>query len=99
MVFVTAVRAGLAGTGVTVAVLCPGPVHTEFVQSAGLDSDGYPPFLYMPSREVARVDLDALDADRGVVVAGRPMRIARRLMRLTPRCILLPALARRRRRR
>ncbi len=35
-------RAELAGTGVTVAVLCPGPVRTEFVHSAGLDSDEFP---------------------------------------------------------
>ncbi|MEU6260972.1 SDR family oxidoreductase [Streptomyces sp. NPDC047043] len=87
-------RAELAGTGVTVAVLCPGPVHTEFVQSAGLDSDGYPPFLYMPSRDVARIGVDALEGDRGVVVAGLAMRIVSSLMRLTPRRLLLPALVR-----
>ncbi|MEU9271135.1 hypothetical protein AB0E04_37665 [Streptomyces sp. NPDC048251] len=73
-------------------VLCPGPVHTEFARPAGLDSDGYPPFLYMPSRKVARICVDALDADRGVVVAGLPMRIVGSPMRLTPRPLLLPAL-------
>ncbi|MGW1714878.1 SDR family NAD(P)-dependent oxidoreductase, partial [Streptomyces sp. NPDC002156] len=90
------VRAELAGTGVTVAVLCPGPVRTGFIAAAGLDGDAHatstPKFLYVPSREVARIGIDTLDADRGVVVAGLPMRIVSRLMRLTPRRILLRAL-------
>ncbi|WBO68090.1 SDR family NAD(P)-dependent oxidoreductase [Streptomyces camelliae] len=86
--------AGLAGTGVTVAVLCPGPVRAEFLHFAGLDSDEFPAFLYTPSREVAKIGVDALDADRGVVVGGLPMRIVSRLMRLTARRVLLPALAR-----
>ena len=33
-----AVRAELKGTGVSVTVLCPGPVDTEFAETAGFDS-------------------------------------------------------------
>ena len=97
-IYSEAVRTELAGTGVTVAVLCPGPVRTGFISAAGFDSDAYaastPRFLYMPSRAVARIGVEALDADRGVVVAGLPVRIVTRVMRLVPRGILLPALAR-----
>ena len=35
--YTDAVRAELAGTGVTVATLHPGPVRTGFLQSAGMD--------------------------------------------------------------
>ena len=34
-----AVARELAGSGVTVAMLAPGPVQTEFLQAAGMDED------------------------------------------------------------
>jgi short-subunit dehydrogenase len=48
-----AVRAELAGTGVTVTALCPGPVATEFVEAAGF-ADGEaeqaaPRFMWVPA--------------------------------------------------
>ena len=92
------VRAELAGTGVTVATLCPGPVRTEFLQTAGMDerkfAAAFPKFLWMPSREVARAGVDALDADRGLVIAGLQNRISTRLFQFMPRRLLLPLLAR-----
>ncbi len=52
--YTEAVRAELAGTGVTVALLCPGPVRTEFLTNAGMDertfADAFPKFLWMPAR-------------------------------------------------
>jgi short-subunit dehydrogenase len=63
-----------------------------------MESDAYaastPKFLYMPSREVARIGVDALAAGRGVVIAGMPVRLVTCLMRLAPRRILLPVLVR-----
>ena len=89
------VRAELAGTGVTVATLCPGPVRTEFLQAAGMDektfAEAFPKFLWMPSRDVARVGVDALDDDRGTVIPGLPSQLSTRLLQAMPRRVLLSA--------
>lgn len=90
------VRAELAGTGVTVALLCPGPVRTEFLQNAGMDerdfASAFPKFMWMPSRDVARVGVDALEHDRGTVIAGLPSRVTTRVFQFMPRRLLLPLL-------
>ncbi|CPR11685.1 short-chain dehydrogenase/reductase SDR [Mycobacterium bohemicum DSM 44277] len=90
------VRSELAGTGVTVALLCPGPVRTEFLQNAGMDerdfASAFPKFMWMPSRDVARVGVDALEHDRGTVIAGLPSRVSTRVFQFMPRRLLLPLL-------
>lgn len=90
-------RAELVGTGVTAATLNPGPVRTEFLQTAGMDertfADAFPKALWMPSRDVARVGIDALEHDRGDVIAGLPSQISTGLARLMPHRLLLPMLA------
>jgi short-subunit dehydrogenase len=90
-------RGELTGTGVTVATLNPGPVRTEFLQSAGMDekafADALPKFMWMPSPEVAQVGIDALEHDRGDVIAGLPSRLSTRLFQLIPHRLLLPLLA------
>jgi uncharacterized protein len=89
-------RGELAGSGVTVALLCPGPVRTEFLKSAGMDersfADAFPKFLWMPSRAVARAGVDALDGDRGTVIPGLPSQISTRMFQFMPRRLLLPLL-------
>ncbi len=90
------VRAELVGSGVTVSTLCPGPVRTEFLQAAGMDEKvfaaAFPKFMWMPSRDVARVGVDALEYDRGTVIAGLPSRLSTRLLQSLPRRVLLPLL-------
>ena len=53
-----ALRAELRGTGVTVTVLCPGPVKTEFAESAGFTKEesenSLPKIMWLPAAEVAR---------------------------------------------
>ncbi|MGA9673799.1 MAG: SDR family oxidoreductase [Mycobacterium sp.] len=89
-------RGELAGTGVTVALLCPGPVRTEFVKNAGMDerefANAFPKFLWKPSRQVARAGVDALDHDSGTVIPGLPSQITTRLFQFMPRRLLLPLL-------
>lgn len=95
--FTAGLRAELAGTGVTAAVLHPGPVRTEFLSAAGMDerefADAFPKFLWMPSRTVAKIGIDALDSDAGEVIAGIQNVISTRLFQLLPNKVLLPLLA------
>ncbi|MCK0175681.1 SDR family oxidoreductase [Mycolicibacterium sp. F2034L] len=90
------VRAELAGTGVTVATLCPGPVRTEFLDAAGMDektfSAAFPKFLWMPSREVARTGVDALANDTGIAIPGVQNQLSTLLMQVIPKRLLLPLL-------
>jgi uncharacterized protein len=89
-------RGELAGTGVTVALLNPGPVRTEFLKSAGMNertfADAFPKFLWTPARDVARTAIDALDGDRGTVIPGLPSQLSARLFQFMPRRLLLPLL-------
>jgi uncharacterized protein len=89
-------RGELAGTGVTIATLAPGPVRTEFLTAAGVDDNTLemPKFMYMNSRDVARIGIDAIDKDRGTVVPGWPTRILTRIAQIVPNRILVPVLAR-----
>jgi short-subunit dehydrogenase len=90
------VRSELAGTGVTIATLAPGPVRTEFLQSAGMDEKefaaAFPKFLWVSSRDVARTGIDALEHDRGLAVPGIQNVVSSRLMRSLPYRVLLPLL-------
>jgi short-subunit dehydrogenase len=90
-------RAELAGTGVTVAMMAPGPVQTEFLQAAGMDEEkfaaAFPKFLWMPSRDVARIGVEALENDRGSVIAGKRNVLSTRFMQALPRRVLLSTLA------
>lgn len=89
-------RGELAGTGVTVALLNPGPVRTEFLRNAGMDerkfADAFPKFMWLPAGEVARTGIDALDGDRGSVIPGLPSQVSTRLFQFMPRRLLLPLL-------
>ncbi len=91
-------RGELAGTGVTVAALHPGPVHTEFLETAGMDERtfgaAFPKFMWIPSRTVAKTGIDALAEDRGSVIPGLQNEIPARIFELMPRRLLLPLLSR-----
>ncbi len=89
--FSEALRAELAGTGVSVCALCPGPVHTEFQDVAkrpGAQPNTGPEFVFVPVEQVVHDALTALEADRPLVIPGFPMKLGMFLVRITPMPIL-----------
>ena len=76
------------GTGVTVAVLCPGLTHTEFHQQAH-QSVGR--FGWMSAASVARIGYQAMITGRRVVNAGGLNTLIAGILRLVPHRILLMA--------
>src|SRR6266480_8075622 len=63
--FSEALRAELRGTGVSVCVLCPGPVHTEFQEGAkrpGGRVESGPEFIHVLVEQVVRDALAGLEA-------------------------------------
>jgi uncharacterized protein len=80
----------LGGTGVRVTAVCPGFVHTEFHQRAGVGRADVPDWMWLDADEVVRTAL--ADAARGkpVSIPGRQWKTMIGLSRSMPR----PALRR-----
>ena len=85
--FSEALDAELAGSGVTVTVLCPGPTRTEFQQRAGMAgvpvASGFPPM--MDGATVARAGFRAMRRGVRLAVPGLLNRLAVFSVRLGPR--------------
>src|SRR6266481_5935985 len=76
--FSEALRAELHGTGVSVCALCPGPVHTEFLEVAkrpGGRPESGPEFVLVSVEQVVHDALAALEADRPLVIPGLAMKL------------------------
>jgi len=87
--FSEAVANEVAGTGVTVTVLCPGPTRTGFSAAAGIsDSSLFKKGAGMEAAEVARIGYQAMMAGKTEVIAGARNRWMMRGARLAPRSIL-----------
>jgi hypothetical protein len=97
--FSEAIHQELAGRGVTVTALCPGPVKTEFWDHAGWQVKGGQSFeralpspaLISPAR-AARAGVKGLAAGERVVIPGLPMRTAMLATRYLPNAVKLPVL-------
>ena len=72
LAFTDGLNGDLAGTGVTTTALCPGPVRTEFVDSAGIteEVDGVPEVMWAKSPDVAEAGVRGLERGKRVVVPG-----------------------------
>jgi short-subunit dehydrogenase len=93
-----ALRGELGGTGVTAAALCPGPVDTGFLATAGSSKEEaeamLPKFLWKSAAEVARTGVDGLAKGKAVIVPGTANRVLAAVNYLTPRAPLVRLLAR-----
>lgn len=94
--FSEALSSELAESGVTVTALCPGPVHSEFVEVAAMEDAAAqaPDFLWITSAACAKAGVDGLDRGSRVVVPHGPIRAGTLLSKYTPHAILLPLLRR-----
>ncbi|MBI5549095.1 MAG: SDR family oxidoreductase [Deltaproteobacteria bacterium] len=87
--FSEAIANELAGTGVTVTVLCPGPTETGFVAAAKMEeSNLFKSVKPMGSLEVARRGLQGLIAGKRVVVPGLLNRVMAFFASFVPRRLL-----------
>lgn len=86
--FSEALRADLAGTGVVVSQVCPGPVQSEFDQVAGAAggiAGGPPNFLKISAARCAKDALSGFDRGAALVFPGRAYRILMAMLPLLPR--------------
>ncbi len=94
--YTRSLAAELRGTGVTATVLCPGPVHTGFSETAGISAHAegaLPKFMWETAEAVARAGVDGTARGRTVVIPGTANRITAALADATPKTVLVPILA------
>jgi short-subunit dehydrogenase len=87
--FSEALHRELAGRGIRVTALCPGPVPTEFQARSGMRLDRAASLLTLPADEVAEIGYRGLMGGKRVVVAGLGNKFAVFVVRLMPHGLLL----------
>ncbi len=94
--FSEALHQELAGAGVAVTALCPGPVRTEFMSVAGMEGidSATPGFLWASPGKVAEAGVQGLASGERVVIPGAVNELGAVLGRHVPRWLLLRAAAR-----
>ncbi len=105
LTFSEALHQEVAGAGVTVTALAPGPVSTEFWDIAGWEVSGQsferavPRPAWVTAEQAAEAGVKGLEAGRRVVVPGLPIRAAMLATQYLPHAFKLPAIEWARRRR
>ena len=88
--FSEALRADLAGTGVVVTQVCPGPVDSEFDRVAGTEggmTGGPPQFLRITAAQCASEAIAGFERGAPLVFPGRPYRLLMTMLPLVPRSV------------
>jgi hypothetical protein len=89
--FSEALHRELAGRGIRVTALCPGPVQTEFQARSGMILPSASKLIEVPALQVARIGYGALMRGERVAIAGTGNKLAVALMRFMPTALLLAA--------
>lgn len=79
---------GLLGTGVGVHAMCPGFVHTEFHERAGIDMADTPSFLWLKVEDVVRECLADVAKGKVVIVPGLQYKVLITGSRMVPRNVV-----------
>jgi uncharacterized protein len=79
---------GLAGTGVSVHALCPGFVHTEFHQRAGIEMASMPAFMWLDPDYVVGQCLADVARGKVVIIPGLQYKALTTAARMAPRNVL-----------
>src|SRR3954468_24088926 len=89
--FTDGLYADLRGTGVTTTCLCPGPVETEFPDSAGIQdaAEVLPSIFWTQSDQVAEGAVKGLERGKRVVIPGAINRVTALGGQHVPRSLLL----------
>ncbi|MGB8402457.1 MAG: SDR family oxidoreductase [Mycobacterium sp.] len=82
---------GLSGTGVGVHALCPGFVHTEFHERAGIDMSGTPSWFWLEVPEVVRDTVSAVAKGEVVIIPGLHYKALTTAGRMAPRGLVRAA--------
>lgn len=79
---------GLAGTGVGVHVVCPGFVHTEFHQRAGIDMASLPSMLWLEVDDVVAESLADVAKGKVISIPGIQYKALTTAGRMVPRTLV-----------
>ncbi|WP_396925407.1 SDR family NAD(P)-dependent oxidoreductase [Mycolicibacterium sp.] len=76
---------GLAGTGVSIHAVCPGFVHTEFHERAGIDMQSIPNILWLNVDDVVAESLADVAKGKVISIPGLQYKVLTSVGRLVPR--------------
>ena len=96
LAFSEGLRGEVAGKGIDVLCVCPGPVDTPFFEATGNPKlrNTVPKFTMMTAEDVVTSSLRALKAGQSVVVPGVGNKLLAATTRLTPHWLLVPVMSR-----
>ncbi len=78
----------VAGTGVKVSCLAPGPTHTGFADQAGVSESKMFKVAAMDAKEVARTGYNGFRLGQALIIPGLSNELGTVLTRLTPRSVV-----------
>jgi uncharacterized protein len=85
--FTEGLGVGLRGTGVGIHVVCPGYVHTEFHDRAGIDMASLPSFMWLEVDDVVRQTLADVARGKVLIIPGVQYKAITTANRMVPRTL------------
>lgn len=79
---------GLAGTGVSIHAVCPGFVHTEFHERAGIDMTSLPSIMWLGVDDVVADSLADVAKGKIISIPGLQYKVLTTVGRLVPRGVV-----------